>query len=137
MRSLLAGFISAAFNLRLPRVRLPMTGLIAVRNLLHDRVRLAVTLTGVVFSVVLIAVQGGLFVGFTSATSCVIENTDAEVWVASRGVRNFDVTNPLKEAKYLPGLVRAWGRAGQALHRAVRQLAKAGRRHGVHRDRGL
>jgi len=81
-------------------MRLPMTGLIAVRNLLHDRVRLAVTLTGVVFSVVLIAVQGGLFVGFTSATSCVIDNTDADVWVASKGVRNFDVTNPLKEAKY-------------------------------------
>ena len=38
---------------------------IALRNLLHDRVRLAVTLTGVVFAVVLIAVQGGLFVGFT------------------------------------------------------------------------
>ncbi|MBF0481796.1 MAG: ABC transporter permease [Desulfovibrionaceae bacterium] len=77
-----------------------MTGLIAVRNLLHDRMRLFVTLTGVVFSVVLIAVQSGLFVGFTTSTSCVIDNTDADVWVASKGVRNFDVTNPLKQAKY-------------------------------------
>ena len=73
---------------------------IALRNLLHDPVRLAVTLTGVVFAVVLIAVQGGLFVGFTRATSCVIENTEAEVWVASRGVRNFDVTHPLPDQKF-------------------------------------
>ncbi|EHJ47391.1 protein of unknown function DUF214 [Solidesulfovibrio carbinoliphilus subsp. oakridgensis] len=85
---------------------------IALRNLLHDRVRLAVTLTGVVFAVVLIAVQSGLFVGFTQATSCVIENTEAEVWVGSRGVRNFDVTYPLPARKFhqilgVPGVARA------------------------------
>jgi putative ABC transport system permease protein len=89
-----------------------MTVRIALRNLLHDRIRLAVTITGVVFAVVLIAVQGGLFVGFTTATSCVIENTEADVWVASRGVRNFDVTHPLRERKYhqvlsVPGVARA------------------------------
>ena len=85
---------------------------IALRNLLHDRVRLAVTLTGVVFAVVLIAVQGGLFVGFTRATTCVIDNTEAEIWVASRGVRNFDVTHPLPPRKFhqilgVPGVGRA------------------------------
>jgi len=89
-----------------------MTILIAMRNLLHDRVRLAVTLTGVVFAVVLIAVQGGLFVGFTQATSCVIDNTDAALWVASRGVRNFDVAHPLPDYKFhqilgVPGVARA------------------------------
>ena len=83
-----------------------------MRNLLHDRVRLAVTLTGVVFAVVLIAVQGGLFVGFTQATSCVIDNTDAALWVASRGVRNFDVAHPLPDYKFhqilgVPGVARA------------------------------
>jgi putative ABC transport system permease protein len=89
-----------------------MTVRIALRNLLHDRIRLVVTLTGVIFAVVLIAVQSGLFVGFTTATSCVIENTEADVWVASRGVRNFDVTHPLRERKYhqvlsVPGVARA------------------------------
>jgi putative ABC transport system permease protein len=89
-----------------------MTLRIALRNLLHDRVRLAVTLTGVIFAVVLIAVQGGLFVGFTRATSCVIENTEAEIWGASRGVRNFDVTHPLPGHKFhqilsVPGVARA------------------------------
>lgn len=89
-----------------------MTIRIALRNLLHDRVRLAVTLTGVVFAVVLIAVQGGLFVGFTQATTCVIDNTEAEIWVASRGVRNFDITHPLPSRKFyqiaaVPGVARA------------------------------
>ena len=84
---------------------------IALRNLLHDRVRLAVTLTGVVFAVVLIAVQGGLFVGFTQATSSIIENTEAEIWVASRGVRNFDVAHPMPAWKFhqvlgVPGVGR-------------------------------
>jgi len=89
-----------------------MTIRIALRNLLHDRIRLAVTLIGVIFAVVLITVQGGLFIGFTRATSCVIENTEAEVWVASRGVRNFDVTHPLTAYQFhqilsVPGIARA------------------------------
>ena len=38
---------------------------LARRNLFHDKVRLTVTLTGIVFAVVLIVVELGLFVGFT------------------------------------------------------------------------
>ncbi|WP_243360663.1 ABC transporter permease [Fundidesulfovibrio terrae] len=77
-----------------------MTLIIAIRNLLHDKVRLVVTLTGVVFAVVLIAVQGGLFVGFTSATSTIIDNTDADIWICARGMRNFDITSPLPAGDY-------------------------------------
>lgn len=89
-----------------------MTFLIAIRNLLHDKVRLVVTLTGVVFAVVLIAVQAGLFVGFTSATSTVIDNTDADIWIAARGMRNFDVTQPMPQSVYyramsVPGVAEA------------------------------
>ena len=53
---------------------------LARRNLLHDRVRLVVTLTGIVFAVVLSAVQLGLFVGFQRATSDVVA-ADGEVIV--------------------------------------------------------
>ena len=42
---------------------------LAQRNLFHDKVRLAVTLTGIAFAVVLIVVELGLFVGFTVTTS--------------------------------------------------------------------
>ena len=40
-----------------------MTFTLAFRNLFHDRVRLAVTLIGILFSIVLIAVQLGLYLG--------------------------------------------------------------------------
>lgn len=85
---------------------------LARRNLTHDKVRLFVTLTGVIFAVVLIAVQAGLFVGFTKATSDIIDHSAADVWVAAQGLQNFDVAMPLKEGKVhqvlsVPGVAQA------------------------------
>jgi len=59
---------------------------LAQRNLFHDKVRLAVTLTGIVFSVVLIVVQLGLFLGFTTATSNLIDHSGADLWITSQNV---------------------------------------------------
>ena len=59
---------------------------LARRNLFHDKVRLTVTLTGIVFSVVLIVVQLGLFLGFTTATSNLIDHSNADLWITSKNV---------------------------------------------------
>src|SRR5579872_543459 len=59
---------------------------LARRNLFHDKVRLTVTLTGIVFSVVLIVVQLGLFLGFTTATSNLIDHSGADLWITSKNV---------------------------------------------------
>jgi putative ABC transport system permease protein len=59
---------------------------LAQRNLFHDKVRLTVTLTGIVFSVVLIVVQLGLFLGFTTATSNLIDHSGADLWITSKNV---------------------------------------------------
>jgi putative ABC transport system permease protein len=59
---------------------------LAERNLFHDKVRLTVTLTGIVFSVVLIVVQLGLFFGFTTATSNLIDHSGADLWITSKNV---------------------------------------------------
>ena len=72
------------------RVKLPVSEL-AWRNLVHDRVRLAVTLTGIVFAVVLIVVELGLFVGFTTTTSGLIDRSHADLWVMSARVRYVEV----------------------------------------------
>ena len=48
---------------------LRMNSVLAIRNLVHDRVRLIVTLVGIVFSVVLINSEFGLLLGFTRTTS--------------------------------------------------------------------
>lgn len=77
---------------------------LAVRNLLHDKVRLAVTLTGIVFAVVLGAVETGLFIGFTTTTSNVIDHSAADFWIVSRGVRYIEVGVPSNS----PGDLVAW-----------------------------
>ncbi|MGA2456823.1 MAG: ABC transporter permease [Terriglobales bacterium] len=59
---------------------------LAQRNLFHDKVRLAVTLTGIVFAVVLIVVELGLFVGFTVTTSGLIDHSGADLWITSKNV---------------------------------------------------
>lgn len=72
---------------------------LAWRNLRHDRVRFAVTLTGIVFSVLLSAIQLGLFVGFTRATSEVITHSGADVWIRSRGVTHLETAAPFLERR--------------------------------------
>jgi putative ABC transport system permease protein len=59
---------------------------LAIRNLFHDKVRLVVTLTGVVFAVVLFSIQIGLFFGFKRATADVIDHSGADIWITGQDV---------------------------------------------------
>lgn len=59
---------------------------LAWRNLVHDKVRLLVTVTGVVFAVVLIVVQLGLFLGFATTTSGLIDRSRADLWMTAARV---------------------------------------------------
>jgi len=72
---------------------------LAERNLFHDRVRLAVTLTGVVFAVVLIVVQLGLYVGFSRTTTALVDNSRADLWVVSKNVPYIEQGIPFSERK--------------------------------------
>jgi putative ABC transport system permease protein len=72
---------------------------LARRNLFRDKVRLAVTLTGIVFAVVLIVVELGLFVGFTRTTSSLIDHSGADLWVTSRHVPYVELGVPFSERK--------------------------------------
>ncbi len=73
---------------------------LARRNLLHDKVRLAVTLTGIVFAVVLIVVELGLFVGFTVTTSSIIDKSKVDLWVVSKNTPYIEQGNAFSEKKY-------------------------------------
>lgn len=86
--------------------------LLARRNLFHDRIRFAVTLTGIVFALVLIVVQFGLFLGFTTTTSNNIDHSHADLWIVFHGVGYFDTGRMFSERKYYevlatPGVQRA------------------------------
>ena len=59
---------------------------LAWKNLFHDKVRLAVTLTGIVFALVLIIVQFGLFLGFLDTTANVVERSGVDLWLTAPGV---------------------------------------------------
>jgi putative ABC transport system permease protein len=73
--------------------------MLAWRNLIHDKVRLAVTVTGIVFAVVLIVVQLGLFIGFTNATSSLIDRSNADLWITAHGVPYIEQGVPFTERK--------------------------------------
>jgi putative ABC transport system permease protein len=72
---------------------------LARRNLFHDKLRLAVTLTGIIFAIILIVVQLGLFFGLTATTSGVIDNSGVEIWVTPHGVPFLEVGAPFAERK--------------------------------------
>lgn len=85
---------------------------LAERNLFHDKVRLTVTLTGIVFAVVLIVVELGLFVGFTQTTSNLIDHSGADLWVTSINVPYVEQGVPFSERKLyqvraIPGVLEA------------------------------
>jgi putative ABC transport system permease protein len=74
--------------------------LLARRNLFHDRIRFAVTLTGIVFALVLIAIQFGLFLGFATTTSNNIDHSKADLWIVFHGVGYFDTSREFSERKF-------------------------------------
>ncbi len=70
---------------------------LAIKNLIHDKVRLVITLTGITFSVALILVQVGMFLGMTSNSSTVIEHSEGDLWIMARNSQNFDMVNPFPD----------------------------------------
>jgi putative ABC transport system permease protein len=63
---------------------------LALRNLVHDRIRLAVTLIGILFSIVLVAVQLGLYLGSSRMITANIDKADADLWVTTFGAKSFE-----------------------------------------------
>lgn len=70
---------------------------LAIRNLLHDKLRSAMTVAGVAFAVTLVFVQVGLFLGLLHNASVTIENIDADLWVTSRNTPNVDFAHGFPE----------------------------------------
>ena len=64
--------------------------LIALKTLVADRGKLATALVGVVFSVVLVNVQGGLFLGLLGKVSLLVDFSQADIWVGHKLIHNVD-----------------------------------------------
>jgi putative ABC transport system permease protein len=63
---------------------------LAYRNLFHDRLGLIVTVVGIVFSVVLVAVQFGLYLGSENRIAAMFDHAKADLWVVPLGTKSFD-----------------------------------------------
>jgi len=85
---------------------------LAWKNLIHDRTRLLVTLVGIVFALVLILIQFGLFLGFLDTSANVVQKSGADLWVSAPGIPHVNGGSSFKETKRfqalsVPGVERA------------------------------
>lgn len=67
---------------------------LAFRMLFQERGRLIITLVGIVFSTVLTLVEVGIYLGMMGNATSVVRHTDADIWVLSQNVPNFDFSQP-------------------------------------------
>ncbi len=86
--SLPAELIAAGVRLYAERLRALMR--LAVRNLVHDHVSLAVTLTGIAFAVVLLSGHLGLYVASERVIVGMHDRFEADLWVVPKGSESFD-----------------------------------------------
>jgi putative ABC transport system permease protein len=70
---------------------------LASRNLFHDRLRFFATIVGIVFSIVLVTVQMGLYVGFGRMVTTMIDHTPADLWIVPLGTKSFEDPSLLDE----------------------------------------
>lgn len=85
---------------------------IAIKTLVADRGKLITALAGVVFSVVLVNLQGGLFLGLMERATLLVDNGAADIWVGHHKMHNVDFTVPIptrwiNRVRTVPGVERA------------------------------
>ncbi|WP_017316684.1 FtsX-like permease family protein [Mastigocladopsis repens] len=85
---------------------------IARKNLLEDIPRFLVAQAGIMFAVSLVTIQTGIFNGFTRSSAKLVNNSTADIWVASDSMVYLDLTLPIplahiNIAQQIPGVERA------------------------------
>jgi putative ABC transport system permease protein len=69
---------------------MPLFITLAFRNFFHDRLRFIATVIGIVFSIVLVTVQMGLYLGFERTVTTMIDHASADLWIMPRGTKCFE-----------------------------------------------
>jgi putative ABC transport system permease protein len=72
---------------------------LAFKTLLHEKGRLFITLVGITFSTILTLIQVGMYFGMMGNATTIIRHTDADLWVTSKNIQNFDFSNPVPEER--------------------------------------
>ena len=85
---------------------------IARKNLFEDIPRFLAAQAGIMFAVSLVTIQTGIFNGFTRATTLLIDNSNADIWVSSADMIHMELTLPIPaqrvvEARRVEGVEQA------------------------------
>ncbi len=85
---------------------------LALKTLFSDRGKFLIAVLGVVFSYVLVNVQGGLYFGMIKKSTLLIDHCEADIWVGHRLVENVDFAHQIPQSrlnriKGMPGIRRA------------------------------
>jgi putative ABC transport system permease protein len=78
---------------------MPLILTLAFKNLLYDRLRFIATVIGIVFSIVLVTVQMGLYLGFGRMVTTMIDHASADLWVVPEGTKCFEDPTLLDDRK--------------------------------------
>lgn len=70
---------------------------LAIKTLFHEKGRLFITLMGITFATILVLTQIGMYLGMMGNATSIIRHIDADIWVTSRNIQNFDFANPFPE----------------------------------------
>lgn len=70
---------------------------LALKILLHDKLRFLMTVIGVMFADVLVLVQVGLFLGLLEHASNTVERLDADLWVMAKNTKNVEFAQSIPE----------------------------------------
>lgn len=86
--------------------------LFAIKTILADRGKFLVAVGGVVFSIVLVTIQGGLYLGLIHKASIVTDHSDADIWVGHRNIQLLDLPQHIPQSwidrvRGVPGVARA------------------------------
>jgi putative ABC transport system permease protein len=77
---------------------------LASRNLFHDRLRLIATVVGIVFSIVLVTVQLGVFLSFERMVTTMIDHAQADFWIVPSETKSFEDSSLLAGRERLQAL---------------------------------
>jgi len=78
---------------------MPLFITLAFRNFFHDRLRFIATVIGIVFSIVLVTVQMGLYLGFGRTVTTMIDHVSADLWIMPHGTKCFEDPSLLDASK--------------------------------------
>src|SRR5688572_1158576 len=77
---------------------------LARKNLMHDKLKLATAVAGVVFATVLMNLQVGMLSGFADTITAIVRESPGDLWIMQQGTKNYEMVMGLPEQRHYQAL---------------------------------